>query len=81
MKDEEKAKEIAEKNGKLKLYLHGFELVGVHFDASPECYDSAMEMAKWKDENFDAFLDYLIVLGDKDIIDAIYDYRGEKLEE
>ena len=50
MKNEEKAKEIAEKNGKLKMYLHGFELVGAHFDASPECYDSAMEMAKCKDE-------------------------------
>lgn len=50
-------------------------------DSQKECYNSALEMAEWKDENFDAFLDYLIVLGDKDIIDAIYDYRGEKLEE
>ena len=46
-----------------------------------QVHPQLLEMAKWKDENFDAFLDYLIVLGDKDIIDAICDYRGEKLEE
>lgn len=50
-------------------------------DEETAAYDAAMQMAEWKDKNFDAFLDYLIVLGNKDIIDAICDYRGEKLEE
>ena len=48
--EEKKAKEIADKNGKLKLYWCGVELDGVHYDASPECYNSAMEMAAWKEQ-------------------------------
>jgi len=43
--------------------------------------EALTEMAKWKDEKFDAFLDWLIVLGNKDVIEAICDHRGEKLEE
>lgn len=74
MTNEEKAQEIAK--------VHEVHYDRFHGETSnDECFLSALEMAKWKDENFDAFLDYLIVLGDKDIIDAICDYRGEKLEE
>lgn len=46
-----------------------------------EIYDKCLEMARWKDKQFDAFLDYLISLGDDDVIAAIRLYRGEKLED
>lgn len=45
MTDEEKAREIAAQNAR----PYGF---GLNNDSSIECYQSAMQAMKWKDEQF-----------------------------
>lgn len=60
MTNEEKSKEIAE-NNKRTYYVFSRFLGGdtEEDDSQDECYQSAMEMAKWKDEQFQKFIDSL----------------------
>lgn len=53
MTNEEKSKEIAE-NNKCTYYVISRYLGGdtEEYYSQDECYQSAMEMAKWKDEKF-----------------------------
>ena len=48
MTNEEKAEEIARSNQKFFYEDGGYDIKS----SDEECYDSAMEMARWKDEQF-----------------------------
>ena len=48
MTNEEKAEEIARSNQKFFYEDGGYDIKS----SDEECYDSAMEMAEWKDEQF-----------------------------
>ena len=48
MTNEEKAKEIARSNQKFFYEDGGYDIKS----SDEECYDSAMEMAEWKDKQF-----------------------------
>lgn len=64
MTQEEKAKEIA-RNNKQNYYAGANGLAGgkdVTYSSEEECYDSAMEMAEWKDNQIKGFFFELALL-------------------
>lgn len=74
--DKEKAEEIAEDNR--WVYYKGEPLGGLTSTSSKkECYQSAIDMAKYKNRNFNNFLNMLLMQSN---IGQIYTLIEEKLK-
>ena len=58
--DEEKAKEIAEEND--RYYGENPDVECREYFSIDECYISAMDMAEWKNKQFEDYLNYVLYI-------------------